>query len=137
MSLKEIAAKFVKANDESVKGNMNLFDEIYAPDVLSHAPPSPDTRGLDALKRARVASLQGLSNITIDWQEAVTEGNTTAHRYIWRAHYTGALTMSPTPARREEVGGTTGVFYHVKNNKIIEEFWCASPPTRLTHTITR
>ncbi len=137
MSLRAIAANFIKANNESLKGNMGLFDEIYAPDVLIHAPPFPDSRGLDALKRARIASMQGLSDITIDWQETISEGDTTAHRYAWRAHYTGALPMSPTPARQGEVGGVTCVFYHVKNSKIVEEFWCASPPTRLNHTVTR
>jgi predicted ester cyclase len=137
MLLKEIADKFIKANDEFVKGNMNLFDEIYVPDILSHSFPFPDTHGLDALKRAKAASLQGLSDIAIDWQEVVTEGNTTAHRYTWHAHYIGTLPMSPTPARSEEIGGATSVFYHVKNNKIVEEFWCASPPIRLNHTITK
>lgn len=123
MSIKKVMAKFTKAHDEAKKGNVNAFDEAYAPDVLVHLPPYPDTKGLEMYKQASAAENQGLTDIRIVWEENIHEGNNFAYRYTSYAKHTGVNPTLPAQPTGKEIIGKGCAFCHVKNNKIVEIFW--------------
>jgi len=122
MSVKEIMAKFIKGHEEFDKGDINALDEVYAPDVLVQMPPLPDVRGLEAIKQAAADIRQGFTDIRFEWGEAISEGNTAAHRFTMRMKHTGVNPIFPVPPTGKEVVLKGCLFYHVKNNKIVEQF---------------
>lgn len=51
MSGDELKAKVIKFTEESWnKGNLDVMDEIFAKDVICHAPSVQDEKGLEAYK---------------------------------------------------------------------------------------
>lgn len=124
MSIKQIIAKLQKAHEMYIeKVDMNTLAEIYAADVLVHMPPFPDIRGLEEYKQSGAAAHQGFSNRHIDWEETIIQGNSVVQRFTTRDRHTGVNPMNPVPPTGKEVFTQGSVFYHVKNNRIVEEFW--------------
>lgn len=124
MSLEKIIAKFKKAHESYIeKVDIDTLAEIYASDVLVHMPPSPDIRGLEAYKQSGVAGHQGFSDRRIDWEETITQGNSVAQRFTTYDKHTGVNPIFSVPPKGKEIITKGSVFYHVKNNKIVEEYW--------------
>jgi len=122
MLLKELKDKIVWAHEESSKGNVNAFDEVYAPNILLHLPPLPDVRGLEANKQVSAAVHKAFTDFHMESEEAISEGNTVAHRYTIRMKHTGVYPMVPVPATEKELVMKGCAVYHVKNDKIVEIF---------------
>jgi len=123
MSLKELAAKDSLAMNEAfAKGNLAAFEETHAPDLVSHMPPFPDSKGIEAYKQVITEMRQAFSDIRMDWDETIIEGNTIAHRFTLRMKHTGVYPAVPVPPTGKEVVITGGAFLHVKDGKIVEVF---------------
>ena len=123
MSLKEFAAKDSRAMEETiVKGNLDAYDETHAPDVVSHMPPFPDAKGSEAYKQFITEMRQAFTDIRVDWDETITEGNTIARRFTMRMKHTGAYPAIPVPPTGKEVVIKGSAFLHVKDGKIVEAF---------------
>jgi predicted ester cyclase len=124
MSIKQIIAKLQKAHEMYIeKVDISTLADIYAPDVLVHMSPFPDIKGLETYRQSGVAAHQGFSNRHIDWEETVIQGNSVAQRFTTRDRHTGLNPMFPMSPTGKEVITKGGVFYHIKNEKIMEEFW--------------
>jgi predicted ester cyclase len=124
MSIKDVIAKLKKAHEAYIeKADINALAEIYAPDILVHMPPFPDIIGLEAYKQSAAAAHQGFTDRSIEWEETIIRGSTVAHRYTTRDKHTGLNPMIPVPPTGKEVVTKGSVFYYVKKNKIVEEFW--------------
>jgi predicted ester cyclase len=123
MSLKELAAKDSRGVTEAfTKGNLAAFDETHSPNVVSHMPPFPDVNGSEAYKQFIVDMRKAFTDIRMDWDETITEGNTIGHRFTLRMKHTGAYPAIPVPPTGKEVVVKGGVFLHVKDNKVVEAF---------------
>ena len=121
MSIKELAAKDARGIAEAFsKGNLAAFDETHAPDVVSHMPPFPDTKGSEAYKQVITEMRQAFTDIRMDFDETITEGNTIAHRFTLRMKHTGVYPAIPVPPTGKEVVVEGGAFLHVKDGKIVE-----------------
>jgi predicted ester cyclase len=124
MSLEQIIAKLKKAHEAYIeKSDTNALAEIYAPDVLVHMPPFLDIRGLEAYRQSGAPAHQGFTDRYIEWEETIIQDNTVAHRFTTHDKHTGLNPMFPAPPTGKEIITKGSVFYHVKNNKITEEFW--------------
>ena len=123
MSLKELADKDSRAIEEAfIKGNLDAYNETHAPDVITHNPPFPDAKGSEAYKQSINEIRQAFSDIRVDWDETITEGNTIARRMTMRMKHTGAYPAIPVPPTGKEVVAKVSVFLHVKDDKIVEAF---------------
>lgn len=123
MSIKEIMERERWAREEAAsKGNVNAWDEIRAPDMVAHIPPFPDIKGLEAYKQAILTMRQGFPDIRFEWEEMISEGNTIACRFTCRQKHTGESPMFPGAPTGKEIVIKGCMFYHVKNDKIVEEF---------------
>jgi predicted ester cyclase len=124
MPLEELKVKYHWAKEEAViKGNLDALDEVYAPDVTIHRPPFPDIKGLEAYKQYTISAREAYSNIQIEWEEMIGEGNTMACRYTARVKHTGVWSTLPVPPTVKELVIRACLFIHLKNDKIAEEFW--------------
>ena len=123
MATKESMAKVRWALEEAwCKGNVDALDQISAPDIVEHAYPFPDTKGLQAVKQSFLAFTAGFSDIHIDWEEMISEGDTIAGRYTARMKHTGANPMFPVPPTGREIVAKGCLFGHQKNGKDVEVF---------------
>jgi predicted ester cyclase len=122
MVLKEFGDRICWAWEETyLKGNINALDEIYSPDVVLHAPPFPDQKGIDSYKQHAAEALQLYSNIRYHWEEIIGEGNTIVIVATMHMKHTGASRMLPIPPTGKELMVKGCRIAHLKDGKIIEE----------------
>jgi predicted ester cyclase len=123
MSLKELAAKDRLAVTEAfVTGNTSAFEETHAPDGVWHMPPFPELKGIEAYKQFITGMRQAFTDVRMDWDETVIEGNTIAHRFTLRMKHTGQYPAIPVPPTGKEVVVKGSGFLHVENDKVVEAF---------------
>jgi predicted ester cyclase len=124
MSLEELQAKYRWAKEEAViKGNLDALDEIYDPNIAIHRPPFPDIKGLETFKQYYLTAREAYANILLEWEEMIGEGNTMACRYTARIKHTGVWSTLPVPPTGKDLVIKACLFIHLKNSKIVEEFW--------------
>jgi len=123
MSLEELKEKIRWAGEEAwLKGNLDAFDEVYAPGYVWHRPPFPDAKGLEAIKESVAGMRSAYSDMQIAYEEMVGEGNSIAYRYSMRARHTGESPTLPIPPTGKEVTLQGCVVVHIADGKVVEEF---------------
>jgi predicted ester cyclase len=124
MTIEEIMAKERWATEEAyLRGNVDAFDEVFAPDCRFHSyPHAPDFTGLEIFKQAGRDALIGFTYTGIDWEEVVCQGNVGVHRYTFNMKHTGVFEAVPVPPTGKDVYIKGSAFYHVKNDRIVEMF---------------
>jgi predicted ester cyclase len=123
MALEEFKAKYRGAVEEAYyKGNVDVMNELYVPDVIIHQPPFPDMNGLEAYKHHILDARQAYSDIQFEWEEMIGEGNTMAFRASWRMKHTGVSQKLPVSPTGQEVVMKACFFIHLRNDRIIEVF---------------
>jgi predicted ester cyclase len=123
MSLGTLEAKIQKAGEAAwYQGNMDGLDQVYAADYVSHRPPFPDAKGLDAVKQYIADSRLAYSDILFTYDEWVSAGDSIAYRYHGRMKHTGTSPSLPIPPTGKVVTLEGCVIVHVKDGKVIEEW---------------
>jgi predicted ester cyclase len=123
LALKELKDKIIWAEEESwLKGNVDVMDELFAPDVVLHMFPFPDIKGLEAAKQGVSVQSQAFSDIRWDVDEMVGEGNTIVFRYTLYCKHTGVSLNLPVPPTGKELVLKSCDVFHIKDGKIIEMF---------------
>jgi predicted ester cyclase len=86
------------------RGNVDLADELYSPDYVTHAvgPDLPPT--LDGLKMFIRALRQGLPDLDCPVEEVVAESDRVAGRFRMRGTHAGTLFGIPATGRAVDVG---------------------------------
>jgi predicted ester cyclase len=109
---------------EVEKGNLNVIDEVLAPDFVDHdllPDQEPDREGY---KRGLSKDLAAFSDFDITIEDQIVEGDKVVTRFTWRGtHDRGkAMGMLPTGKKVE----VTAIFIHrIAGGKVKEE-WSAS-----------
>src|SRR6476660_4788092 len=86
------AATFRRWFDEGCsQGNVDLADELYSPDYITHALGPQFAPTLDGLKLFIRALREGLPDLTCPVEEVVAEGDRVAGRFSLRGTHTGML----------------------------------------------
>ena len=101
----ENAATYRRWFDEGCsRGYVDLADELYSPDYVSHSlPPElpPNREGLKAFIRAL---REGIPDLDCPVEDLVADGNRVAGRFWLRGTHAGTLLGVPASGRRIEVG---------------------------------
>jgi predicted ester cyclase len=119
MNIKDFAEKFIKAEDEAVqKGNFEPLKALEDPDVVYHMSAFGDLIGHEGHKQNLMGGRQAFSDIRMEWQYLVGEGNLFALSLKERLISSGNISGMP-PAGKEMT--TDSLFLlRLKHGKIIE-----------------
>ncbi len=100
------------------KHNLNLIDELYAPDCVVYETGAPH-RGRDAFKQ-RLGTYFSAFDIDSKTDFLVAEGDMVVCRDVMRFRHTGPfLGVAPTG---KEATITTNDIYRIENGRIVEQW---------------
>ena len=103
------------------QGNLDLVDEIYAPDYVDHDPTMPeDVRGVEGAREFYSMYRSAFPDTEITIEDQVSEGDTVATRWTGRGTHQGELMVVPSSGNRVEVMGVT--ISRIESGKIVEEW---------------
>ena len=122
MKAKEVMARMRWALEEAATGNVDALDQIHDHNIVYHLYPFPDNKGLQVEKQGRFAAWKGFSDINVDWEEMISEGDTIAARYTARAKHPAVNPQFPVPPTGKEVVFRGCFFAHQKDGKTVEAF---------------
>jgi hypothetical protein len=124
MAAEENAATYRRWFDEGCsRGNLDLVDELYAPDYVTHAvgPDFPPSReGLTLFIQALRA---GLPDLQCPVAEVAAEGDRVAGRFSLRGTHRGPLFGIPATGRPVDVGVMVIVRFDAAG-KWVEDWAC-------------
>ena len=75
MDIKELAQKFIEAEDEAWKGNFEPLEQIESPNIVIHMPPAPDFHGFAAHKQYIMNAGESTKNLKLEWDYITGDGN--------------------------------------------------------------
>jgi steroid delta-isomerase-like uncharacterized protein len=102
-------------------GNLDVADEIYAPDYVGHDPSNPeDVRGLEAAKQAASDYRQAFPDLRVTVEDLIAEGDRVAARLRFRGTHLGELNGIPPTGRRVDCTGI--VISRIEEGKIAEDW---------------
>lgn len=105
----------------SGQGDLDVADELFAPDYVAHDPASPeDIRGLEGVKEFAGMYRNAFPDVRMSVEDQVAEGDKVVTRWIASGTHQGELMgISPT-GNRVTVAGTS--IDRIVDDKI-EETW--------------
>src|SRR5215204_7570921 len=102
-------------------GNLDVADEIYAPDYVGHDPSNPeDVRGLQAAKRAAADYRRAFPDLRVTVEDLIAEGDKVAARLRVRGTHLGDLNGIAPTGRRVDFTGI--VMSRVEGGRIAEDW---------------
>jgi predicted ester cyclase len=103
------------------RGNLELADEIYAPDYVGHDPSNPeDVRGLQAAKQAAAEYRRAFPDLQVTVEDLMAEGDRVAARLRVRGTHLGELNGIAPTGRRVDFTGI--VISRVEGERIAEDW---------------
>jgi steroid delta-isomerase-like uncharacterized protein len=116
---KALARRF--ADDILNRGNVDVVDEVYAPDYVDHDPAMPeDVHGIEGVKENYNMILSAFPDIQITIEDQVAEGGTVVSRWTMRGTHQGELMDIPPSGKRVEFMGVT--ISRIEGGKIVEDW---------------
>lgn len=102
-----------------VQGNLAIADEIIAPEFVWHAAGLPETPlGPEGVKQLATAYRAAFGNLAIVDEDIVSQGDTTAYRWILRGVHNAELLGAAPTGKQIEVRGFD--LFHTRNGKLVE-----------------
>lgn len=99
------AATYRRWFDEGCsQGNVDLADELYSPDYVTHSVGPQFAPTLDGLKMFIRALRQGIADLQCPVEEVVAEGDRVAGRFSLRGTHTGTLLGIPATGKQVNAG---------------------------------
>ena len=103
-------------------GNVDLADELYAPDYVLHDPSLPeDLHGPEGIKRYAAMTLGAFPDIRVAVEDQVAEGDKVVSRWTATGTHTGDLMGIPPTGRRVDISGVT--INRFSGGKIVEDWY--------------
>lgn len=104
------------------KGNLDVLDELIAPDYRRYQPPMKKVVGLDNYKAFITEVRQAYSDFKMTVEEILAEGSKTVARIILNGKHTGRTPTLQTPPTGKEVTMLGCVVSTWEKGKIVEEW---------------
>jgi steroid delta-isomerase-like uncharacterized protein len=105
---------------EPWQGNIDVIDELVAPDYIGHDPAQPEQHGPEGIKEFVTTYLAAFPDGKITIDEQLAEGDLVATRWTGRGTHQGELMGIPPTRKQVTVSGIT--ISRVKNGKVAEEW---------------
>lgn len=101
------------------KGNLNVIDEVYAPNVIQHDANSPaPVTSAEALKQYVSVFLTAFPDLNLSIDDLVAEGDRVLWRFTSHGTHTGPLLNIPPTGRTGSIAGMA--LFRFTNGKIVE-----------------
>jgi predicted ester cyclase len=98
------------------EGNLQIIDEVYAPNYVNHYTGEDREKLKQAIEAARTVS----SDLHITQSDFIVEGNRLVFRWTLRGTHTGAYAGGPATGKRIELRGLHVA--RIKNGQVVEEW---------------
>lgn len=116
----ENKATYSRAWNELVnQGNLDIVDELFAPNYVFHDPHFPMS-GREELKGFATALRQGFSDIRFTIDDMISEGDEVLKRFTLTGAHTGDFMGIPPSGKRLTLTGLT--LGRLANGQIIEDW---------------
>jgi steroid delta-isomerase-like uncharacterized protein len=103
-------------------GDLDLADELYAPDYVLHDPSLPeDLHGPEGLKQYAAMTSEAFPDARVTIVDQVAEGDKVVDRWTAAGTHTGEFLGIPPTGRRFEVSGIT--ISRFSGEKIAEDWY--------------
>jgi steroid delta-isomerase-like uncharacterized protein len=103
-------------------GNLDLADELYAPDYVLHDPSLPEAlHGPGGIKQYAAMTLGVFPDARVTVEEQIAEGEKVVDRWTATGTHTGDLMGIPPTGRRIEISGIT--ISRFSGGKIAEDWY--------------
>ena len=105
------------------RGNLDVVDEIYAPNAVAHDPNSPEEiRGFGPIKQLASMFRSAFPDMQVIVEDQIAEGDKVVTRYTVSGTHQGELMgIPPTGNRMEQI---TGIYMsRISGGKIVEEWY--------------
>ena len=100
--------------------NLDLIEEVYAPDLVWHEPDQ-DIRGYDQAKQFVSTFFAAMPDINITVEDVIAEGDQAVSRYTIRGTHQGETEeFGPPTGRQMQLEGIT--IHRFEDGKIVEEW---------------
>ena len=133
MSLEDHKALVRKAYLEAFnQRNLDLIDEVFAPEYVVYYPGVPPILGRDAAKEAVGAFLEAFPDIVFAIEQQVAEGNLVATRWSAKGTHSGEFRGFPVKTSVVAPTGRPVTFsandiYLIENGLVVTEWKSLSP----------
>jgi steroid delta-isomerase-like uncharacterized protein len=101
------------------KGNMDLIDEIFAPDFVAHEADQ-DIRGPEGVRQFILMLRVGFPDLHVIVEDVVAEGDKVVQRWSGHGSHQGELMGLPPSGKRVSVAGIT--ISRLEGGKVAEEW---------------
>ena len=118
---KDLVRRLIK---EVEKGNLDVIDELLAPDFVDHDLLPDQEPDRESYKRGLAKDRAAFSNLSITVEDQIAEGDKVVTRLTWRGtHDKGKILGKPPTGKKVE---STAIFVHRISEGKIKEEWSAS-----------
>jgi steroid delta-isomerase-like uncharacterized protein len=110
-----------RAVEEPWKGNLDVVDELTAPDYIGHDPANPEPlRGPEGVKEFISSYRAAFPDARLTVEQQLAEGDLVATRWSGRGTHEGELMGIQPTGKQVTVSGLT--ISRLKGGRIVEEF---------------
>ena len=109
---------------EVEKGNVDVIDELLAPDFVDHDLLPDQEPDRESYKRGIVKDRAAFSNLGITIEEQIAEGDKVVTRLTWRGSHDRGKFMDKSPTGKKVEA--TAIFIHRISGDKIKDEWSAS-----------
>jgi steroid delta-isomerase-like uncharacterized protein len=118
---------------EVEKGNLDIVDELLAPDFVDHDLLPDQKPDREDYKRGLASDSAAFSDISISIEDQIAEDDRVMTRFTWRATHTKGKFMGRDPGGKKVE--SRAIFVHrIADGKVKEE-WSASDTLGLMHQL--
>jgi len=106
-------------------GNLEMVEEIFAPDFVAHFPQSselPERRGMDGVRRGILRIRAAFPDWYEEIKDLIAEGDRVVSRYTSRGTHRGEFWGIPPTGRRISVEEIS--IFRIAKGKVAEQ-WCS------------
>jgi predicted ester cyclase len=107
--------------------NMNVLDEVFSPDYVSHFPGEPPTLGIGPLKAVLASFFEAFPDLVFSIEDSLAEGDKVVIRWTAKGTHLGPWRGFPprgegiAPTGKQVTLGATDI-YLIGDGKILEEW---------------
>lgn len=102
-------------------GNMDVLDELLAPDFVNHDPANPASSDAQGMKQEVAAQHSAFPDMHVSTEDMVAQGDRVAKRSTFRGTHTGE--WHGIPATGKQITVSTLSLYRIEGGKIQEIWW--------------
>jgi len=104
-------------------GDLEVVEELYAPDYVAHWTNGPDTHGLQEFKKVVMEARTAFPDYTETIEQIVAEGNLVVTRFTCNGTLTG--TLEGIPATGNRVSREEIAVHRIVDGRIVEQWTVA------------